>query len=252
MVKARIRGWGMHYVSEDPPIEVQTCVCVCVCARTEDTVCWHAKLWVLMQDTGCLVHNSRSQKTLYTSLNNKNVTVVYFDHMFFLLVLNLPNVSVWVRVPLGLSCGYTVGLSPLLSVQWAGPSQAAGGGGGHRGLAEESGLLGPGESWRSGPFLHQRGRRQRLRPARGAQLPRPGGELPHDHLLASCGDRREEQQYWQKSQTQWKYTHVLWCEILNIIRIFSSALKSSLANFIRVVECEVTGGCFLLPRHHLI
>lgn len=65
----------------------------------------------------------------------------------------------------------------LSSVQRAGPSQAAGGGGGHRGLAEESRLLGPGASGRSGPLLHQRGRRQRLRPARGAQLPRPEGEL---------------------------------------------------------------------------
>lgn len=65
-------------------------------------------------------------------------------------------------------------------LQRAGPPQAAGGGGGHRGLAEGSGLLWPAEGGGGGPVLHQRGRCERLCPARGAQLPRPAGELsPH-------------------------------------------------------------------------
>lgn len=42
---------------------------------------------------------------------------------------------------------------------------------------------------------------------------------------------------------QWKHTDGSWCEIQNIIRFFLCALKSSLANLTRVVECEVTGGC---------
>lgn len=66
----------------------------------------------------------------------------------------------------------------MLSVQWAGPSQAAGGGGGHRGLDEESRLLGPAASWRRGFVLHQRRWRQRLRPAGGPQLPWATGKLP--------------------------------------------------------------------------
>lgn len=61
-------------------------------------------------------------------------------------------------------------------VQWAGQPQTTGGGGGHGGVAALPRLLLPGEGGRSGPVLHQRGRRERLRPAGGAQLPRPGGE----------------------------------------------------------------------------
>lgn len=63
-------------------------------------------------------------------------------------------------------------------MQRAGQAEAAAAGGGHRGLAEEDALLRPGEGGRSGPVLHQRGPRQRLRPAGGAQLPGAGGEDP--------------------------------------------------------------------------
>ena len=76
-----------------------------------------------------------------------------------------------------------------LSVQWAGSSETAGGGGGHWGLADDSRLLWPGESGWSGPLLHQRGRRQRLRPACSAQLPRPGGEPTPRYTQWSQGNK---------------------------------------------------------------
>lgn len=204
MVKVRIRSWGMYYVSEGLPIEVQN-VSVSV------SVIW-GQLGHCVLTCKALGINARHR--LPTSQFQVSVDTIRFikwwkckglifwlHAFFFFLVSNLPNVSIWASVPCVCPV-VTVGLSPLLPVQRAGPSQAAGGGGGHRGLAEESGLLGPGESWRSGPFLHQRGRRQRLRPARGAQLPRLGGELPHDNLLAPSGDMWEKQQCWQKSQSQ--------------------------------------------------
>lgn len=62
-------------------------------------------------------------------------------------------------------------LIPAAAVQRAGPAEAAAAGGGHGGLAEADTLLGPAEGGRSGPVLHQRRPGQRLRPARGAQLP---------------------------------------------------------------------------------
>lgn len=48
------------------------------------------------------------------------------------------------------------GLNSAAVLQRAGQAQAAAAGGGHRGLAEEDRLPGPGEGRRSGPLLHQR------------------------------------------------------------------------------------------------